>query len=366
MLLTCDQGDLMAALTTVSKAVNINNTLPVLNNILLKAENKKLTFAATNLEIAITTSIAAEIKNEGSLTIPARLFTSYVSLLSSGKVELANKEGLDLQIKAARSQTRIKGISADEFPLIPQVKKEVSLELPAGELLTAIQQVAFASARDMVRPVLAGVNLHATKKEIRLAATDSYRLSEKVLTPTKAPEKDLTIIVPARTVMELARILEKGKDKVTLDFSGSQVLFVYKNVELASRLIEGAFPEYNQIIPKKHLTQVSVKTEELITAVKRVNLFTKDSHNVKLEVSADKKLLIRSDATQIGEEEAEVAATVAGAENAASLNANYLLEALGALGSSDTVLEFGEKTTPVVIKSPKDSDYLHLIMPLKA
>ena len=187
MLLTCDQGDLMAALTTVSKAVNINNTLPVLNNILLKAENKKLTFAATNLEIAITTSIPAEIKNEGSLTVPARLFTSYVSLLSAGKVELTNKEGLDLQVKAAKSQTRVKGISADEFPLIPQVKKEVSLQLSAGDLLTAIQQVAFASARDMVRPVLAGVNLHATKKEVRLAATDSYRLSEKVLTPTKAP-----------------------------------------------------------------------------------------------------------------------------------------------------------------------------------
>lgn len=365
MLLDCEQKDLLAALTTVSKAVNLNSTLPVLNNILLKAENKKLTFAATNLEIAITTAIKAEIKNEGSLTIPARLFTNYVGLLSDGKVELKNTEGLDLQISAARSKTRIKGISSDEFPLIPQVKKEVSLTLAAGDLLDAINQVAFAAARDMVRPVLAGVHLRATKKEIRLAATDSYRLSEKILKPLTPPEKEISIIIPTRTVNELARILEKGKETVTLDVSANQVLFLYKNVELASRLIEGSYPDYEQIIPKKHATTISLKTEEIATAVKRVNLFAHDSHSVKLEVSADKKLRVLSDATQIGEEEAEVAATIAGAQNAVALNANYLLEALAAIGSKDIELELGEKMVPAVIRPAKSADYLHLIMPLK-
>ena len=365
MLLSCDQKDLLAALTTVSKAVNLNSTLPVLNNILLKAESKKLTFAATNLEIAITTSINTEIKNEGTLTVPARLFTSYVSLLSAGKVELANKEGLDLQIKAAKSQTRIKGISADEFPLIPQVKKEISLTLSANDLLAAINQVAFAAARDMVRPVLAGVHLRANKKEVRLAATDSYRLSEKILTPVKSPEQEISVIIPARTVQELARILEKGKETVEIDFSANQVLFVYKNVELASRLIEGAYPDYEQIIPKKHTTTISVKTEELATAVKRVNLFVKDSHSVKLEVTADKKLHVFSDATQIGEERAEVSATIVGAENVVALNANYLLEALASADTNDLEIELGEKMVPAVLRPAKAKNYLHLIMPLK-
>jgi len=365
MLLNCEQKDLLGALTTVSKAVNLNSTLPVLNNILLKAENKKLSFAATNLEIAITTSIKSEIKNEGSLTIPARLFTNYVGLLSSGSVELKNSEGLDLQISAAKSKTRIKGISADEFPLIPQVKKEVSLTVSAGDLLDAINQVAFAAARDMVRPVLAGVHLRANKKEIRLAATDSYRLSEKILTPLTPPEKDISIIIPARTVNELARILEKGKESVTLDISANQILFLFKNVELASRLIEGSYPDYEQIIPKKHSTTISLKTEELATAVKRVNLFAHDSHSVKIEVSADKKLKILSDATQVGEEEAEVSSTIAGVENAVALNATYLLEALSAVGTKDLEIELGEKMVPAVLRSAKSKDYLHLIMPLK-
>ncbi|MFH1546848.1 MAG: DNA polymerase III subunit beta [Patescibacteria group bacterium] len=365
MLLSCEQKDLLAALATVSKAVNLNSTLPVLNNILLKAENKKLSFAATNLEIAITTSIRAEIKNEGSLTVPARLFTNYVGLLADGKVELKNSEGLDLQISAAKSKTRIKGISADEFPLIPQVKKEVSLTLPASDFLEAINQVAFAAARDMVRPVLAGAHLRANKKEVRLAATDSYRLSEKILKSATAPEKEISIIIPTRTVQELARILEKGKETVTLDISANQVLFLYKNVELASRLIEGSYPDYEQIIPKKHITTVSVKTEELTTAVKRVNLFAKDSHSVKLEISADKKLKILSDATQIGEEQAEVSATIAGSENAVALNANYLLEALSSISSKDLEIELGEKMVPAVLRPAKSRDYLHLIMPLK-
>jgi len=365
MLLSCDQKDLLAALTTVSKAVNLNSTLPVLNNILLKAENKKITFAATNLEIAITTSIPAEIKNEGTLTVPARLFTSYVSLLPSGKIELKNSEGLDLQVKAAKSQTRIKGISADEFPLIPQIKKELSFTLASGDLLEAINQVAFAAARDMVRPVLAGVYLRATKKEVRLAATDSYRLSEKILVPIKAPSRDISLIVPVRTVQELARILEKGKDTVELDISANQIFFCYKNVELASRLIEGAYPDYEQIIPKKHVTTISLETDELATAVKRVSLFTKDSHAVRLEVSADKKLRVLSDMTQIGEEKAEVSATIVGMENTVALNANYLLEALSAINSKEIEVELGEKMVPAVLRPVKLKDYLHLVMPLK-
>lgn len=364
MLLTCDQKELLAALQTVSKAVNVNNTLPVLNNILLKAESKRLTFAATNLEIAITTSIKADIRNEGSITVPARLLTSYVGLLSSGSVELANKEGLDLVIKASKSQTKIKGISSDEFPLIPQVKRENSVQLVAKELLEAINQVGFAAARDMVRPVLAGVVFVADKKDVRLAATDSYRLSEKMLKPVKAPEANVSIIIPTRTVSELARILEKDDEVVTVDVAGSQALFLYRDVELATRLIEGAFPDYSPIIPKSHATQIEVKNDELTTAVKRVSLFAKDSHSVKVAVTADKRLEVYSDATQIGEERAEVAAQIAGSESVVALNANYLLEALAAIDSKDVTIELGERTAPVVLRG-KSKDFLHLIMPLK-
>jgi DNA polymerase-3 subunit beta len=365
MLLTCPQADLIKALTTASKAVNLNNTLPVLNNILLKAEGRTLTFAATNLEIAITTKIKAEIKNEGSLTVPARLITSYVGLLAAGDVELTNQDGLELQVRSKKSKTKIKGISSDEFPLIPQVKRENSLQVLAADLLSAIDQVAFAAARDMVRPVLAGVALRVTPTELRFAATDSYRLSEKMLTPLKAPADELSLIVPVRTLQELARILEPEQEPVTIDISGTQILFLYRDVELASRLIEGSYPDYTPIIPKTHTTKITVVTSELINAVKRVSLFAKESHSIKLAVNAERKLEIYSDATQIGEERAEVEATIEGVENAVALNSNYLLEGLSALGGTETVIELGEKTAPVIFRPGKGKGYLHLIMPLK-
>jgi DNA polymerase III subunit beta len=366
MLLTCDQKDLLTALTAVSKAVNLNSTLPVLNNIILKAENKKLTLAATNLEIAITTAIKSEIRNEGSITVPARLLTNYVGLLPDGKVELKNSEGLDLQIQSAKSKTRIKGISPDEFPLIPQVKKEISLTLPAAELLEAINQVAFSAARDMVRPVLAGVNLRVHKKEVRLVATDSYRLSEKIFTTAANTDEDISLIIPTRTINELGRILAKGKETVTLDISANQVLFFYKNIELASRLIDGTYPDYEKIIPKEHIATVLVKNEELTNAVKRVNLFTKDTHSIRLEITEDKKLRILSNTTQIGEEEAEVSVDITGDPTRIAVNANYFLEALSSIGASNLEIEFGEeKMVPAIMRGVKKKDYLHLIMPLK-
>lgn len=362
MLLSCDQKALSEALATVSKAVNLNNTLPVLNNILLKAENKKLLLAGTNLEIAITTTIPAEVKNEGALTVPARLFTSFVSLLPAGKIELS-KDSLEMTVKAAKSQTKIKGISADEFPLIPQVKKENSLKIPVNDLIEAINQVAFSAAKDMVRPVLAGVNLLASKDGIRFAATDSYRLSEKKL--KGAADAPANLIIPTRTLLELVRILEKGKETVELDISANQVLFLYKEVELASRLIEGAFPDYSPIIPKSHKTQLQISTDELAQVVKRVNLFMKDSSAVRLEITADQKMFISSGATQIGQEQAEVGATVAGDANEVALNPGYLLDALNALGSKEVLMEVTDKNAPVVLRASKDASYLHLIMPLK-
>ena len=364
MLISCQQSDLAAALATVSKAVNLNNTLPVLNNILLKAENGKLQLAGTNLEIAITTLAKADIKNEGSITVPAKLFTSYVSLLPAGKIELKS-ESLELTLKTAKSQTKIKGISADEFPLIPQVKKENSLQFAAGDLLDAIQQVAFAAAKDMVRPVLSGMALFADKKEVRFAATDSYRLSEKIIKPMSGPETAAQIIIPTRTVLELSKILDHSKDPVTLDIAANQILFLYKDTELASRLIEGSYPDYSPIIPKAHKTQLALKTDELAQVIRRINLFMKDSSSVKLEVTADKKVQLSSGATQAGIEVSEVTATVAGDANEVALNPGYLLEALSAIGQKDILIEIGEKTSPVVLRGAKDKEYLHLIMPLK-
>lgn len=371
MFLTCEQKDLLNAARLASQAVNLNNSLPVLNNILLKAENKKLKFVATNLEISIVTDIPAEIRNEGTLTIPARLFSNYAQLLKPGPVKL-QKGNQDNDLKISQTnpphilETTIKGISAEDFPSIPQTNKEASFESSSADLLEAFSQVAFAASKESVRPTLTGIFFQATKNQLSIAATDSYRLAEKIIKLISPPAKEYSFILPTRAAFELIRILEREKTKVKIDIAANQISFLYQNIEFTSRLIEGSYPDYTKNIPQKHITTIKIQKEELITAVKRVKLFT-DLNAVRLEIDTNKKLQISSEQTQTGKEKAEIAAVITGAENSITLNANYLLEALAVLKGNEISLELeGEaKIKPAILRSVKDTNYFHLVMPLK-
>ncbi|MEK7528868.1 MAG: DNA polymerase III subunit beta, partial [Patescibacteria group bacterium] len=212
----CTQSDLSRALDIVNRAISPNITLPVLNNILIKATGKTLYFSATNLEIAIHFSIKADVKNEGSITIPARLISSFVGLLEDESVDLRVDESLTLHIKTKTTATKIKGISAEEFPIIPKVEKEHSFSIIAEKLAEAIDQTVFSAAVTTTRPVLAGVYFGLSKDILKLAATDSYRLAEKQITLDKKSDSSIECIVPAKTLLELWRILsgEYGKEVV--------------------------------------------------------------------------------------------------------------------------------------------------------
>jgi len=244
MKLVCTQADLDAALNIVGKAINQNTTLPVLNNVLLKAEGGRLNFAGTNLEIAIQCFVSAEIKAEGAITVPAKLLVSYISLLKDESVELSVDESNTLLIKAASSQTKIKGISAEEFPIIPTVSKDQVFRVARKDLDLAISQTVFAAATNTARPVLSGILFDLKKDSFKMVATDSYRLAEKSVKPLEAVDFDLQAIVPARTVGELGKIIGKSSaDSVEITVSKNQILFVVGDTRMISRLIEGKVPD---------------------------------------------------------------------------------------------------------------------------
>lgn len=367
MKLSCLQKDLKFALDIVSLAVSPSTTLPVLNNILLKATNKKLFLAATNLEIAINFAVAADIKNEGAITIPAKLLTNYISLLEDEDVELRVEEGTTLHLKTKTSQTKIKGILPDEFPLIPVVEKETSIFIPAKDLAGAIDSTIFSAATTGTRPVLAGIYLHAEKDTLKMVATDSFRLAEKKVTLTQKVEKAVDCIIPVRTMLELGRILGSRYEKeiVEIQVSKTQVLFLVEGVELVSRLIEGRFPDYEKIIPKATRTKLEAPTNHLTMATRRVSLFAKENSNsIRLTATNDGKLQIATDETSVGEERAEVDIKMEGENNKITLNSQYLLDVLGHL-KDNVSIEIDEKLTPVVVRPSKKEDYLYIIMPLK-
>lgn len=363
----CNQKDLSYALNITSKAVSQNVTLPVLNNILIKTEGKEMFFAATNLEIAIKYHLQIDVRNEGAITVPAKLFTNYISLLPDEKVELSLSDTLTLNIKSSSSQTKIKGIHPDEFPLIPKTEKETTVVVPAKELEKAINQVVFAASLNTSRPVLSGVYFLFEKGSLRLVATDSYRLAERKISTKKDKEGErVECIVPARTVMELGKLIQKSTGEVEINISKNQILFVFGAIELTSRLIEGKFPDYERIIPKTSKTKVLVSVAELELAAKRVSLFAReDSNSVKMSVTNDGKMLLSTEETKVGEEKAELPITIEGENNKIAFNAQYLLDALPTTGEEKVFIELNDKLSPIVVRPQKNTEYTYIIMPLK-
>ncbi len=367
MKITCAQADLERAVNIVSKAITPNTTLPVLNNILLKAEANKLHLSATNLEVAIQFFIPAEVKNEGSITIPAKLLSSYVNLLKDERIDVELVSGDSVQIKSPSSQTKIKGINANEFPVIPKVEKENIFKVPRKDLETAISQTVFAASTNTSRPVLSGVLFDVNKDELKVVATDSYRLAEKTITLKEKTDLDMECIVPARTIMELGKILARAEDEeVELSVSKNQVLFVLGDVQLMSRLIEGKFPPYEKIIPKETKTKLEVLDEALANVVRRVSLFARENNNsIKISATNDGKLTVATDETRVGEEKAELDVKIQGDNNKISLNAQYLLDVLNYIQSDNILFEIDDKLSPAVVRPLKEKDYVYIIMPLK-
>lgn len=368
MKVIIEQSELLESLKTVSRAVSGQNTLPVLGNILLRAEGKKLHFAATNLEISIATSIEADIKNEGAITVPAKILTSYTSLLGkSDQIELKVADGTTLELNSETSKTKIKGITADEFPQIARVDQGAKLEVSGEAFRTSVHQVAFAAQENASRPILSGVFFATKKNELRIAATDSYRLSERVVKLDKEVE-DITCTIPVRAIFEADRLVG-STENIQITISENQVMFSIDGTELVSRLIEGAFPDYHQIIPQSYKTTAEVNRADLELAVRRVSIFAKENNqHMKLEFLNDGTLTVSTDSTQIGEERTTIPISIDGVTNVTALNADYVLDVLGSLSGEEVIrVELQEeKMKAVVFKQKKDNDYVHLIMPLKA
>jgi DNA polymerase-3 subunit beta len=366
MKVTVNQSELLKALKTVSRAVSGQNTLPVLGNILIEAKEGVVSFAATNLEISIKTQVDATIKEEGSITIPAKILTSYVSLLNQAEdVELSMGAGVTLDVKSPSSQTSIKGITADEFPQIADVEAKEKLSIDSPAFRKAVSQVAFSAQENSSRPILSGVYFVAENEELRMVATDSYRLSEKILKVAAVAEK-IDCVIPVRAVYEADR-LASSEESVVIHIAENQAMFVVGKTHLVTRLINGQFPDYTQIIPKQHVTSAIVDRAACDLAVRRVSIFAKENNqHMKLDFQADGSVRVSTDMTEIGQDESTIPAKIDGKANVIALNADYVVTALNALGGEKEFrIEMQEKMNPAVIKYVGQDDYIHLIMPLK-
>jgi len=380
--LSCLQENLARGLSVVGRAVASKSTLPVLGNILLATDEGRLKLAATNLEVGITCWVGAKVEEEGSITVPARLLTEFVNSLPPDQVDMAlNARTLALGLKCAQFKANIKGIAAEEFPPIPTIGEGLSVRLDPEALQAAIGQVAFAAATDDTRPVLTGVLMGFEGNELTLAAADGYRLAVRRLELTDAVPQKLDIVVPARSLQELARILSgeaaKGAKgdrepvEVHVTPNSSQVLFHLSSVDLVSRLVEGNFPNYRQIIPQRYVTRAVLTTAEFQKAARIASFFARDSNNViklRLAPSGEElkpgEMTVEATAAEIGDAISGMPATIVGDNMQVAFNVKYISDVLSVIDTAQVALEVVSPSSPGVLKPVGKDDYIHVVMPM--
>ena len=373
MWITCFQENLSRGLGVVGRAVATRATLPVTQNVLLTTDQSRLKLTATNLEIAISTWIGAQIDHEGSVTIPARLLTEFVNQLPDDKIEIDlvdSPKGVALE--CARFKANMNGTDAEEFPPIPTVEDGTTIVVPADVLKGAIERVAFAAATEDSRPVLTGIKVEITGNQLTLAAADGFRLGVETVELATGVEEEMGFIVPAKTMQEVQRLIGDRADDITITVTepASQVLFKFGDIEIVSQLVQGAFPDYEKLIPATAGTTATVKLQDFLQATRAAAIFARDGSGiVRLIVSpgedgAPGKVTVASRAEELGDNEGEFEATIEGDEAKVAFDSRYLLDVLGVLGSGTVTLETTTPSSPGVIRATDRDGYTHVVMPM--
>ncbi|MGH2455070.1 MAG: DNA polymerase III subunit beta [Candidatus Limnocylindria bacterium] len=364
------QENLARGLGVVSRAVSSRATLPVLANVLLKTEESGLKLTATNLEIGINCWVPGKVEAEGEITVPAKLLTDLVASLPNQRIDLVlSAKDRTLKVTCGGSRSSIKGIDADEFPVVAAIGDAPATSVDARALREALGEVVFAAASDESRPILTGVLTRLAGDAMTLAAADNYRIAVRHLTTARPVSPEMTIVVPARSYAELMRILPDAEAAIdiTVTPNKSQVLFHVEGIDLVSRLIEGQFPNYEPVIPTSHSSRAVIDREAFLAGARRASIFARDSANIiKIEIGADGEgVAITAHAADVGDNADQLEAAVEGQATAIAFNARYLVDVLSNLGADEAALELSGPLAPGVIRGVGKEDYVHVIMPVR-
>jgi len=380
---SCLQENLAKGLSIVGRAVASRSTLPVLSNVMLATDNGRLKLSATNLELGINCWVGAKVEEDGATTVPARLLTDFVNSLPPEQIDMElSVRTQTLNTRCARFEANIKGIDAQEFPIIPTADDgERGIRLDPETLRQMIDQVVFSAATDESRPILTGVLVHFEGDRLTMAAADGFRLSVRGASLSQPIAEAVEVIIPSRALVELARISSDQEDpvEVIITPARNQILFhlpasageaQVRDVDLVSQLIEGKFPDYRQIIPSGYATRTVVDTSGFLKAVRVSHLFARDSANImRLEVAPGDELMpghvtLVATSAELGDNVGQLDAAIEGDSLEMAFNAKYLIDVLSVIDTAQVSLETTSAASPGVLRPVGDDDFVHVIMPM--
>ena len=373
MKITVTQDKLSKALNLVSRIAVGKVTLPILNNVLIRVNDKKVSLVTTNLDMAISNFLPVSSSEDGVITVPAKLLAEFVSNLPRGeKITIeteSSKSGLDsakVTISAGNYSSTINGTVADDFPELPAIddKTAVTYKMNIDEFKTGLNSVIIASSSDLSRPALTGVFFNTQNGQLAIAATDGYRLTEKIL--IDKVKSEVKAIVPAASLQEVLRSITDDIDIIEITFSEDLVRFRLGENEIISKLTDASFPDYRQLIPKDNNIKATLDREELIRVTKLAALFSRAvGGSIICETTKPDTFSVKSIANEFGENDSVIKAKVT--ENGKiNLNSRFLLDALNALSEPTLTFSFSDHLSPILIQNSKDTTYTHIIMPLNA
>ncbi len=365
MKIICTQENLKNGLLAVSKVSGNSSTLPILNNVLLEIENGLLKISATNLEIGISTFVRCKVEEQGSVSVNAKTLLDLILNLPNDNITL-KKTDSSLNISSEKYQTKINHLPTEDFPLIPQVSDGLEIQINPELFKNAIGSVIFAVSSSETQPEMSGVYLKIHNNNLTLTGTDRYRLAEQVVDINVSLEDKLEVIVPQKTMNEIMRLLSLNSEDITLKISNNQIAFHTHDTYLVSRLIEGEYPDYRQIIPENKDTSIQVQKKEFLNAVKTSGIFSKLGGSIELIYdSSAEKLTISSVQSSVGESKISLDCKVIGNSGNLMINHRYVLEMLNNIPDESLVVNIINENHPIVFLPENRSDYLYLVMPLK-
>lgn len=367
MKIIIQSGELKKYLGIVSRGVSSRPQLPILSGVLLKAEKNEVSLMATDLEVSFWLRLSAKVEGEGEVVIPAKIFSELISGLPTGIVTISVEKHI-VKIEADGIISEIVGQGAEDFPSIPRASKAQVL-LRSGDFRQKVDRVCVSAARDDTRPVLTGVLWEINQDKVSLIATDGYRLSVDKLTLSKTElEKETRLILPARSLQEISRILgETGVDDFSLEFNktNQQVIFKIGEIEVTSRLIAGEFPPYQQIMPNTYSSRAVFGRGEILEGVKRASLFARDNANIVMLQMEKEKVIVKAESTQVGTSVTKIVSTTEGEEMTVAFNARYLLDYLATCTSENVVWETEGELKPSVFRDEDEETWVQVIMPVR-
>lgn len=371
MKFSAKTSEFLGAVQLVSRAIGGDQVLPILHNIHLRAESGTCTLSATNLELSIVTSITVSIESEGILTIPAKALLNFLQYCQDADVVLESTEGTLVKVHSRRARASIAGEEAANFPTIATIEHQTHIDLPVAPLMEALSLVPFACAKTSSRPVIAGVCLQQVEGGFVLVSTDSYRLSEYRI-DTPGISGNISIIIPARFLEELRNVISVARSTsqnaattVTMYLTQQQIEVTVDTTRLISRLIEGKFPDYKQVILQKIGCTVSTSAQDILSAVKRMHYFAKEQSNTITFAFRDSAVHLTTRQTQLGRDESVIPAAIEGSEAKIAISSTYLIDILGRIAGDTIIFKLLDHVHPVILQIPGNTRFLHLIMPLR-